>query len=172
MSNRIKEFSIKALHKLMYFLIFALLFLVAYLATAQVIRIIKPPQTFQILLSQNGYNIFQDIFSDIEDLRKAIQSFPDGSQGSGTIMKKVDALEDSMTKISDTIMINPDQAITAKLLQNDQGALKDRVIKLESGVVAINARIDNFYTIIITIIVALLGFKYILVPIFQSRNKE
>ena len=77
-----------------------------------------------------------------------------------------------MTKISDTIMINPDQAITAKLLQNDQGALKDRVIKLESGVVAINARIDNFYTIIITIIVALLGFKYILVPIFQSRNKE
>lgn len=144
-------------HALVRFIIFIIFSSIVALATAQVISFFKPPQTYQLVFSENGYNVFQDIFSDIDGLRSAIQSSPGISQNSEAINKKVNSLEDTVSRIAETVMDKPDQAITAKLLQNDQGAIKARVLKLEDEVATLNARIDTLYTIIISLAAGLVG---------------
>ena len=140
-------------------LIFAFLFLCVFSIT-KVIGIFKSPQICQFVYSQNGYNVFQDIFSDIEDIRKSIQSTPSIPQNSET-MNKVDALQERVAKIAETIMDKPDQVITAKILQNNQGAIEKRVSKLEDDIMAINARFDVFYSILFALVVALAGMKVV-----------
>jgi cell division protein FtsB len=154
---KIMAFLKRAFWELLKLISFIVFTSIGALATAQVVSFFRPPQTYQLIFSENGYNVFQDIFTDIDGLRAAINSLPASSQNNEALNQKINALEDTVNKISDTIMNKPDQAITAKLLQNDQGAIKDRVLKLEGDVLSLNTRIDNLYTIIISISVGLVG---------------
>lgn len=143
---------------LKYFLVYVFFLLLVFLATLQVVSWYKNPQTYGVVIQKNGYNVFEDIFSDIDGLRETIKSLPNTSQNTETI-KQINALEDKVTKISETVMNKPDQAITAKLLQNDQNAIKDRILKLEDDVKVLNSRIDTIYAIIVSLVIALGAFQ-------------
>jgi hypothetical protein len=168
--SKILAFSKKALQIIGYLLAYAALTIVGALATAKLIDIFKTPQSYQLIFPENAYNVFQDIFSDIDDLRSTIKSAGINPQNS-EINNKVNSLEQTVTKIAETVMDNPDQAITAKLLQNDQGALKDRIINLENGVALLNARIDTLYTALISISIGLLGAAGVIAGILKIWHR-
>ncbi len=135
-------------------LVYIFLIAIVSLASAQIISFFRPQKIN--LTYENGYSVFQDIFSDIDDLRKAIQASPN-SPGNKDAINKVNELENTVSKIAQTVMNKPDEAITAKLLQNDQIAIKDRVAKIENELITLNGRIDTLYITIISTVLAILG---------------
>jgi hypothetical protein len=77
---------------------------------------------------------------------------------------RIDALETRSQNIADTIMDDPDRAITTRLIREKQIALDENIKATQAATAALNDRLDNFLMTlvagpIIAAIVAIIGTK-------------
>jgi len=171
---------VRIVNELLVSIVVAAVLLVLFLGSIQVVGFFRPVKVNPVENECKGYNVIADIFSDIESLQGVTNSLQEvlnkGTDVSpnnsliNEIKSQVDALNESVNNITETVNISPEEALTAKLLKNEQGALGVRISNLESETISLERRIDTVYTLLVTLVLALLGVKSVTI-ILDKRKK-
>lgn len=106
------------------------------------IRVIQTP-------NENQYNVFEDIFSDIEGLQKQDNEIrtlvtSESPEELKEVSGRLDDMEEMYKNFSETIVDSPEEAITARLLREEQKSLNLQISLLRDEVKSLRNRIDSF----------------------------